>query len=268
MTGVLFFNTLRGNWLQTVYWGAGLGLMALFTAASVPFFDSMKLVELIQGLPPILLAAAGYDADLQILATPEGLITIGFFGELMLIFVACPIVPGMRISANDEEDGVMEVILSLPLPRRRVIVERFLAFCLILAGVSALVYAGLWLGVALAGVELDMARMATVVFNVVPVLIFVLAFTALMAALLRRRQRALAVTTAFVIASFMIDTVAGIVGEGLSQTLRAISFFSYYDPAGIVQQGLNTDKTLFISALAVVLALGSVWAFRRRDVGL
>ena len=268
MTGVIFLNTLRRTWLQMLYWGAGLGLMALFTAAMVPFFDSMKMVELLQGMPPILLAAAGFDADLQVLATPEGIITVGFFGKFALIFAACPVVMGMRISANDEDDGVMEVMLSLPLPRWQIIVERFLAYSLSIVGVGALVYAGLWLGVALVDVQIDMARMATVVFNVVPVLIFVLAFTALMAALLRRRQRALAVTTAFVIASFMIDTVAGIVGEGLSQTLRAVSFFSYYDPSGIVQQGLDQGKTLFISALAVALALGSVWAFRRRDVGL
>jgi len=268
VTGVLFFNTLRGNWLQIVYWGAGLGLMALVTAAMVPFFDSMKMVELIQGLPPILLAAAGYDADLQILATPEGLITIGFFGEMMLIFVACPIVLGMRISANDEDNGIMEVILSLPLPRWQVIVERFLAFCLILVGVSALVYAGLWLGVALAGVQLDMARMATVVFNVVPVLIFVLAFTALMATLFRRRQRALAVTVVFVVASFMLDVLAGVTDGGLSQSMHAISFFSYYDPAGILQHGLDQGKTFLTGALALLLALGSLWAFQRRDVGL
>ncbi len=268
MNGVIFISTLRQTRLQMLYWGLGLGLMALFTAAMVPLFDSMKMVELLQGLPPILLAAAGYDTDLQVLATPEGIIAIGLFGELALIFAACPVVLGMRISANDEDSGVMDVILSLPLPRWQIIIERFLACSLILVGVSALVYGGLWLGVALARVQLDMARMASVVFNVVPVLIFVLAFTALMAALIRRRQRALAVTIVFVVASFMLDIVAGIVGEGLSQTLHAISFFSYYDPASILQQGLDPGKTLFISAFAILLALGSVWAFRRRDVGL
>ncbi len=268
MSGVIFLNTLRHTWLQMVYWGAGLGLMALFTAAMIPFFDSMQLVELMQGLPPILLAAAGLDADLQVLATPEGLITVGFFGKFALIFAAWPVVLGMRVSANDEDSGVMEVVLSLPLPRWQVIVERFLAYSLTVVGVGVLVYVGLWLGVTLIDVQLDMARMATVVFNAVPVLIFVLAFTALMAALIRRRQRALAVTTGFVVASFMLDTVAGIAGEGLSQTLRAISFFSYYDPGGIVQNGLDPNKTLFISALAVLLVAGTVWAFRRRDVGL
>ena len=268
MSGVIFLNTLRHSWLQMVFWGLGLGLMALFTAAMVPLFDSMKMVELLQGLPPVLLAAAGYDADLQVLATPEGIIAIGFFGELALIFAACPVVMGMRISANDEDSGIMEVILSLPLPRWQIIIERFLACSLILVGVSALVYGGLWLGVALARVELDMGRMAAVVFNVVPVLIFVLAFSALMAALFRRRQRALAVTFVFVVASFILDIVAGIVGGGLSQTLRAISFFSYYDPGGILQHGLDQGKTLFTGALALLLTLGTVWAFQRRDVGL
>ena len=268
MSGVIFLHTLRHTWLQMVYWGAGLGLMALSTAALVPFFDSMKMVELLQGLPPILLAAAGLDADLQVLATPEGIITVGFFGKFALIFAAYPVVMGMRVSANDEDSGVMEVLLSLPLPRWQVIAERFLAYSLSIVGVGALVYGGLWLGAQMVDVPLDMGRMAMVTFNVVPVLIFVLAFTALMAALLRRRRRALAVTTAFVVASFMLDTVAGIVGEGLSQTLRAFSFFSYYDPGGIVQNGLNQGKTALVSALAALLALGTLLAFQRRDVGL
>ena len=81
MSGVIFVETLRRTLWQMLYWGLGLGAMGLISAVMVPFFGSMQMIELLEGLPPILLAASGLDAELTALATPEGIITVAFFGK-------------------------------------------------------------------------------------------------------------------------------------------------------------------------------------------
>lgn len=268
MRGVIFRETLRRTWWQMLYWGAGLGAMAMISTAMVPLFDAMKIVDLLRGLPPVLLAASGLDADVSAFATPEGIITVGFFGKFALIFAAYPVVMGMRVTANEEDEGILDVVLSLPVPRWQMMVEKFAAYLLTIVVIAAMVYAGLWLGTQLIDVPLDMNRMAPMVLNLVPVLTLVMALTMFVAAVLRRRQVSLAVVTAFVLGSFMLDSVAGMVESSAATLLRRLSVFSYYDPGGVVQNGLvwtNVAALLVVSALLVAAAL---WFFERRDVGV
>jgi ABC-2 type transport system permease protein len=242
--------------------------MALISSAMVPFFGSMEIVNLLQGLPPILLAASGLDAELTALATPEGIITVAFFGKFALFFAAYPVVMGMRVTANEEDEGILDVVLSLPVPRWQMIVEKFAAYLVTIVAIALMVFIGLWLGTQLIDIPLDMSRMAPMVVNVIPVLMLVLAFTVLAAAIFRRRQVALGVATAFVVGSFMLDTIAGMLESGVAATLRKISFFSYYDPGGVVEHGLVWTNVAGMILISVVLVTGALWAFQRRDVGV
>ena len=130
-------------------------------------------------------------------------------------------------------------------------------------------YGGLWLGAQMVDVPLDMGRMAMVTFNVVPVLIFRAGLHGADGGPCcdggggRWRSR----RPSWWRVSCWTRWPASL-ARGLSQTLRAFSFFSYYDPGGIVQNGLNQGKTALVSALAALLALGTLLAFQRRDVGL
>lgn len=268
MRGVIFVETLRRTWWQMLYWGVGLGAMALISAVMVPFFGSTQIIELLRGLPPILLAASGLDADLTALSTPEGIITVAFFGKFALIFAAYPVVMGMRVTANDEDDGVLDVVLSLPVPRWQVMIERFAAYLVSIVAIAFMVFIGLWLGTMLADVPLNMGRMVPMVINVIPVLTLVMAFTVLAAAIFRRRQVALAVATVFVVASFMLDTIASMVQGGLATVMHAISIFGYYDPGSVVDHGLIWTNVIGMVLVAALLVGGALWAFQHRDVGV
>ena len=268
MFGMIFIETLRQTRWQMLYWGLGLGVMALISTALVPLFDAMKIVELLQGMPPILLAASGLDANVTAFATPEGIITVGFFGKFALIFAAYPVVMGMRVTANEEDDGILDMVLSLPVPRWQMMIEKFAAYLLTIIFIAVLVYAGLWLGTQLINVSLDMSRMAPMVLNIVPTLTLVMAFTVLVAAIIRRRQVSLAVATAFVLGSFMLDSVAGMVEGGSAALLRKISVFSYYDPGNVIQNGLIWGNVVGLLIVSGVLLVGALWFFQRRDVGV
>ena len=269
MHGVIFTETLRRTAWQMLYWGVGLGVLGLLMALLIPLFDALELAEVLQTLPPMILALAGIDEQMTILATPEGILAVAFFTRFSIIFAAYPVVMGLRITANEEDDGILDVLLALPVPRWRVILERFAAYVLTIVGITLMVYAGLWLGAQLIAIELDLTRIAIALFASIPLLVTLLAFTAFSAALIPRRRPALAVATVFVVGSFVLDTVANMVQTGnVSSLLGAVSVFTYFDVTAIVQTGVIWSHVGGLLIVAALLLSASVWLFQRRDVGL
>ncbi len=268
MAGAVFVEALRRTIGQTLLWGLGLGVMALVVVLMIPVFDMRMFIDLLQGMPAFVRSAMGVGDNLEVLATPEGFIAIGVFGKLALIFAAYPVIMGLRVTANEEEDGILDVLMSAPLPRWRVVAERLAAFALSIGALAVMVLAGMALGAALAGITLDFGLMAQIIINVLPTLLLILTLTALAAAALRRRRAALIVMTVFVVASFMFDTIGSMGAGSVVERLRSISVFSASNAVSVIESGLPWATIALLLALALAAAGGAVWAFQRRDIGL
>lgn len=270
MTGSVFVETLRQSWRQMVYWGVGFAAVALMMVLIVPNADGLQgMVDLVKNLPPFMLSMIGVDpGNVEWLGTPEGFVAVGFFGKMLLIMAAYPVVMGMRVTANEEDDGIMDIVVSLPVPRWRVVLEKFLAFALTMIVVTVLMFGGLWLGEVIMQLGLDLGRMGTAVINLLPAMLFILAATTLFGTLLRGKRLVLGAATIFVVASFMLETI-GQVGKGtIAESLRYFSIFAYNDSVGVLQTGLVWANILGLIVVAVALVGVSLWAFQRRDVGI
>ncbi|MDE2748127.1 MAG: ABC transporter permease subunit [Chloroflexota bacterium] len=268
MIGSVFIETLKTTWKQMVYWGVGLSAMAILVVIMVPLFNMQDMRNLLESFPPVILAMIGVGQELEIFATNEGFVAIGFFGKSALIFAVYPVVMGMRITANEEDSGTMDVLLSLPIERARVIVEKFLAYGVSCVGVVLLIYLGLHIGVLFGGVELDVLRLAEVTFYLIPLMVFIMAATMLIAVLARRRVVALGIVTAFVIASYMLQTI-GLAAEGtVAEPLGVISFLTYYNAGDILAQGFIWPHIAGYVGLSVLLLLASLYRYERRDIGV
>jgi len=268
MIGSVFLETYKQTWKKMVYWGGGLAAMALMVVLMVPLFDMQDIKDLLQTFPPIILAMVGIGKELEIFATNEGFVAMGFFGKSALIFAVYPVVMGMRVTANEEDAGTMDLLLSLPVQRARVIVEKFLAYGVSCVGVVLLIYLGLHIGVLFGGVELDVLRLAEVTFYLIPLMVFIMAATMLIAVLARRRVVALGIVTAFVIASYMLQTI-GLAAEGtVAEPLGVISFLTYYNAGDILAQGFIWPHIAGYVGLSVLLLLASLYRYERRDIGV
>jgi len=268
MTSAVFIETFKQTWKQMVYWGIGLASMGLLVVVLLPVFDIQQMVELLEALPPMLLGMIGVGSDVETFATPEGFVAIGFFGKMALIFAVYPVVMGMRITANDEDNGILDIVLSLPIQRASMIIEKFTAYALSIVGVVAMIYIGMTLGVMLTGIELDMSTLSTVIIMLIPVLIFVMAFTMFIATLVQRRQLALSIVTAFVIASYMMQTVGAMAQGTPAESIGMVSFFTYYNAGNILKDGLVIVHIVGLVGLSAILLALSLYRFERRDVGI
>jgi len=268
MIGSVFLETLKQTWKQMVYWGVGLAAMALLVVLMVPLFDMQSVAALLESFPPVILAMVGIGDDLAVFTTNEGFVALGFFGKSALIFAVYPVVMGMRISANEEDNGTSDVLLSLPISRAQVMVEKFLAYSVSVVGVVVLIYLGLHGGVVAGGVELDVARLAEVTFYLIPLMVFVMAATMLIAVLARRRTLALGIVTAFVIISYMLQTIGAAADGTVAESVGAISFLTYYNAGEILSQGFIWPHIAGFLGLSVLMLLAALYRYERRDIGV
>ena len=269
MIGSVFIETYKQTWKQMLYWGLGLAALGLMVVLMVPFFDMQQMADLLESFPPFILALVGIDPSrLELFTTNEGFVAMGFFSKSALIFVVYPVVMGMRITANDEDSGIMDVLLSMPLQRARVIIEKFAAYTVSIFGVVAMIYLGMSAGVAISGVDLNMDKLTEVIFYLIPVMIFVMAVTMFIAVLVRRRQMALGIVTAFIIGSFMLQTIAAIADGTVAESIGAISFFTYYNAGSIMLDGFVWPHIIGMMLLAAALLAAALYGYQQRDVGI
>jgi ABC-2 type transport system permease protein len=269
MSGAIFRETLRQTRRQMLYWGVGLSLLGFMIVAILPDVDGLQqMTELLETLPPVLLRAIGVGEDMTFIATPEGWVTVGFFSRMSLLIVFYPVIMGLRVTANEEDSGTMDVLLSLPVERWRVLVEKFAAYTVSSIVIVTLVYISLFVASRLSGIALNPARLAETTFNILPSMILILAFTMLVGTLVRSRRLALGIALAFVFGSFMLNTIGASATGSAADQIRVVSFFRYLESTTVMQSGLVWSNILVL----VVLALGmfgiSLWAFERRDIGM
>lgn len=269
MQWAVFKDTLKYSWLTTLLWGMGLAAMMLIFIPLTPVLEGMELVELFKTLPPVVLAAAGISEDIEVMATPEGLIAMGFFGKFALIFAAYPVVMGLRIITNEEAEGTLDMVLSLPVARSRVLFEKFLAYALNIVVLVLMVIGGMYLGLALTpSLTLNTDPLIVITLNLIPVMIFVLAATVFVGALISRKQTVVIIMTVFVIGSFMIQTIGAMISASWMDIIEAVSFFTYYNVEKILKFGANAVHITGLTALAVALLAVAIYSFNRRDVGV
>ncbi|MEZ4672472.1 MAG: ABC transporter permease subunit [Anaerolineae bacterium] len=267
MNGTVFMETLRRSWRGALYWGLGFGFYALMLMLVVQDANILKQYgEIAKAFPPALMQLFG--GDVTALATPEGFLAYGFFGYLLLIFAVYAIMSGLNITANDEDQGILDVVLSLPLARMRLMLEKFLAYTLLTVFIIACAYVGLIAGLQFSALEVDSSKLLQSTFNMLPSSLLMLAFTALAGALFRRKGTATAVASLFVVGSYFLNFLGEAASSTVFEPLRQLSFFHYYDHNGVVQHGLSWGNIGILSVVTVVCVAAALWLFERRDVGV
>jgi len=187
---------------------------------------------------------------------------------MMLIFAAYPVVMGLRATSNEEANGTLDVVLSLPVSRTRLLLERFLAYALDIVLLPLMMVGGLYLGLVIFPVELDAARVSALILNLLPTLWFILAATVFVGAVIGNRRTAITIMTIFVVGSYIVQAVGGMVTTEWVNIVEAFSFFTYYDVERLLIERVILGDAALLITLSVALVTIAVVAFRRRDVAI
>lgn len=268
MTGVIIQNTLRSSWKQALYWGLGMGALGLYITVIASSSEILEgYANLLEAMPPALLSAFGM-GDARLLTTTEGWIVTVFATEAALILSIYAVMAGLNIAANEEQAGIMDIALSLPISRTQFIVEKSIASALIsLAIVLCCIFFPLT-AIVMLNIEADTAKIAISILNIYPGLLLITAVTSLLATIMRRRTAAIGFAAAFVIGSYVLNILGEAVSGTFAALLQNLSLFHYANGEAIVLGAFNPLTP--IGMLGVVLGCFalSVIMFNRRDIGL
>ena len=181
-----------------------------------------------------------------------------------LVIAATAITGAAGLTAGEEEDGILGLVLAHPVERSRVVLAKGAA-----VGVSVCVIAlGTWLGlvggVAIAGGGIGIGELAALAIHLAFFGFAVGSLAVALAAATGRRAVATAGAAAFAVLGFLINGFAPLIDA--IAWLKYVSPFYYYSGHDPLANGVDlTDLAVLAAASVALMAFGMV-AIQRRDL--
>jgi ABC-2 type transport system permease protein len=262
----VLLKTLRDQRRAMLWWVIGLLAVAAYLAVLYPSIaNTPSYNQMLQAWPKGIVASVM--GEFPDYSTPEGYLnSTTYFMMVPLLFIAFAVGLGANAIAGEEEHGTLDLLLANPLPRWRVVLDKFAALVVLTLGLGAALWLGLAVGGAVVGMEVNLSGLAAVTLSAV---LLGVAFGALALAVgsaTGKRGLSTALAAAVGVAAYFINSLAPVV-EGL-QAYRRLSLLYYYIGADPLRNGLNLGHAAVLVGVTLVLLAVAVLAFQRRDVGV
>lgn len=264
---MLVGKTLRDFRRPLIGWTVGIGVFAgLYLsfypqmAANPDFYSQAAINKYPDGVRRLL-------GGLENITSGTGFLqSIIYQLFVPLLFIMCAVIIGNKAIAAPEEAGTLELTMTLPVDRKRLVLERFAALALGLLGialVSLVVVAGMGTVVGI-GVPFD--RILAAHTGLYLLVLFYGTLSLTVGAATGRKGLAMAAAGAYAVAGYVVNALAADV-EVMSWLSR-LSPFRYYSEGNPLLNGIPVGDYLVLIAGSVILVLTAVLSFDRRDVGV
>ncbi len=261
----LFLKTVRDLRGQIWGWGIGAGAMGLMVILLYPAFkDQMgAFIALLDKYPPALTAFFG---DITRMTDLPGWLNVEFFTWMPPILAIFAIGAGSGLIAGEEEKGTLDLLLSHPIRRWRVVTEKFLAFIVATLLILALTAACFLVGAIIIGETGELGTPVVATFNVAPILLVSGALSLLTSVLLRSRRLAVGLAAVVVIGSWFVNSLGNVVD--VLKPYQPLTLFHYYRSDKVLTQGMDWGNVGVLLGLTALLFVIALLAFQRRDIAV
>ena len=256
----LFRYELFSRWRAVLGWGIGL---AAFASMYVGVYPEME--EELAGLAGLsIYRALGMDVG-----SFAGFVASAVIQIMPLILGVYVIMASTAILGGEEDDGTLELLVTMPMHRWQVVTAKAAALGVVLLLILVVLGAGTAFTLSL------VARVADV--NVTPMQLFTgllsawpmaLAFSMLgllLGATLPNRRMAVTVMSFIYIGSYVIQSITRIVDS--LDFLAPLSLFTYLNTsASIFEQGVNPADVAVLLVVAAVFFGLTLLSFQRRNL--
>lgn len=249
---------LRGS----VVLALGLSVLAAMYAGMYPSFATdFDFDQYLEQFPEIFTELF----NITTMNTIEGFLATELysFGWILLLGIYLAYTASSSI-AEDVDDGRMDILLSLPISRSRVVVETYLSLLVPILLVNLVVPIVVYASTALVGYPLPALELAAVHALSIPYLLACAGIGLVLSVMGLRASVAQRVALVLVFALFLFESLVTIVDQGW---LGAIAPMRYYDPTAVlVHAEYDVVGAGILLVGAVVLVVLSQLLFTRRDV--
>ncbi len=262
MYRTIMSRTLQDRRRSLTGWCAGIITATLLLSALWPTIRNMPdFQQLIESYPQDLSDLFNIEA----MATPAGYLNAEYFSLLApILYLAWGIGLGARLPASEEERGSLDVLLSLPVARWRVLVEQ--AATVVVA--AAVLVAAQVVGLLLSSVLFDMGLSFGNVLAVSVSMALLGGFFGLIAlavgALTGRRAVALMVSSVLAVASYLFYVAAQFVSS--LEPWVALTPIEHVVGSEPILNGFPWGPSAVLLGLALAVVASAAPVFTRRDL--
>lgn len=266
MLRTLFLKSIRDQQRSLPWWIVGIVGISMMTILFYPSLADMPgLDDLTEQLPEALLAAfAGEFSDFT---SPAGFLNSQlFFFLLPLVFMFFAIAGGSSAIAGEEERGTLDLLLANPIPRWRIVVEKFAAIIVLTLVLAFALFLALAIGALVVDMDIGLLALAQVTTSV---FLLAAAFGSLSLALgclTGKRGLSIGLSAGIGLGAYFLNAMAPLVHS--LEGYRVLSPFYYYIGADPLANGLNAVHVLVLLGLITVPLAVAVWGFGRRDLAV
>ena len=265
MMGTVFTKTLYERRFFLLGWTLGFAAIAALMASFYPAMHQDGAIDsLLANMPAAFKGLVGSLGDLSQFDT---YIASQLFDiRVPLIAGIMAIILGLGLSVGDEEKGDVRTVLSLPVSRVSLFVQKWLAMVFIMVVIILGMVAGVYAVLPFIDIPAQIATEDMLQLSLMTLLVMVTYGTLPFAIGFATGRRAVASGVAIwvVIGSFILTTFGQAV-DWLSD-FEKLSLLHYFPAVEIVKSGLQLSDVLVYTGLTAVLLVVGLVLFRRRDV--
>jgi ABC-2 type transport system permease protein len=265
MLGSVVTKTLRDARRGFVWWALGLaGYVALIVSVYPTIRDNPDLNKLVESYPEALKAFIAFGGQFDFTSAAGYLGSELFSFMIPALFLVASVGHGAGSIAGEEERGTLDLLLSTPLSRTRIALEKLGAMCVELAALGLVLWLSLWIGARVFGMDVSVGHLAAATAALVLLAIVYGAVAFMLGAGTGRKGLAIGGAVALAVAAYLVNSLAALVD--VLEPFQKASPFYHYAASDPLHQGLDPWHTLFLVAVAAAAAAAGVILFGRRDV--
>lgn len=244
----------------SLYLGAGIAAFALLFVSFFPSVEQIDVEAYEESMPPLMRELFGIEA----MGSIEGFLAVELYQFVWVLLLALYLAYlGADLVAGDADDGRLDVQLSLPLSRPRLLAEKVASLAPVLVLPNVVVPPVVYAGVLALGESMDPAALVAVHALSIPYLLACAAVGVLFSVAVRDGDRARRGAVGVLFGLYLLESLAAVAER---DWLGAVSPMRYYHPTEIMvhgEYGLADAAVLTVGA-ALLLALAAA-QFRRVD---
>ncbi len=264
----IFLKSLRDRRLSLFWWSVSLFILVIMISSVYPSIQksAVDFKSYIDSMPEALKAAFSINSATA-MTSPVGFLNAELFTLMTpIIFLVFAIGYGASAIAGEEEAGTLDLLLANPIPRWRLVLEKFTAMVIGMGLLNFVLWLSLVFGAKIFDIKIGLGQLAAATFNsgLLGLAFGVLALATGCAT--GRKGLSIAVAVAFAFASYLLNILAKIVDS--LQSYEKLSLFYYHLNADPLANGLRYGNLAVLIGFILILLTAAIVLFQRRDLSV
>ncbi len=195
---------------------------------------------------------------------PAGFLATEYFSFVPLVIIIFAIVAGTAATAGEESAGTLDLLLAQPVSRRRVVLEKAAGLTAAVSVALAAGAPGAWIGQLVVDFDLAPWRILLAMVLTIPLALLFLVLAMFAGATLPNRAAAVVFSTSAAVAGYVVQTLGLLVTQ--LEDIRKLTPFYWAEASEVLVGDVNPVRPMLLLVPAVVILVGTVMAFERRDI--